>query len=419
MSKRVFISVRSDRSRRLRHQRREKKKNIIAKRRRIAIITVLLIVICALTGLILTNIGYNVIIDGQKAGTVRSGEEVAAIIRQVEADVSDLLGYDYDVDAAVRLDVTVGGEKGDIADAFMQTVEEIDLMYVLRVDGFFAACAWTEEEITAAVDEITARYAMGEDCTVSFDNVITVTNTYAPVARVTTTEDITELLDPANGGKFALRVRTVFHETHTEPIAFEYEYIEDDTVYEGEETVLSVGAEGSADVTERIEYINGEEVSRVEVSNILTREPVNHVVSTGTMFRPAWVSYGEYIWPAEGIISSYFGPRSIFYGDSDHEGLDIANYRDTPIVAADGGEVIYSDEYYGYGLMIEIQHDNGEVTRYAHCNELVVEVGQKVARGELIAYMGSTGVSSGDHVHFEIKVNGEPIDPLTRLPERE
>ena len=69
--------------------------------------------------------------------------------------------------------------------------------------------------------------------------------------------------------------------------------------------------------------------------------------------------------------------------------------------------------------MIYIRHDNGEVTRYAHCNKLVVEEGQKVSRGEVIAYMGTTGVSSGVHLHFEIQVNGEPIDPLTRLPERE
>jgi len=419
VSNKVFISVRSDRSRRLRRQRREKRKKIIAKRRRIAIITVMLIIICALAGAIITRTGYSVSVDGQVVGTVRREEEIVDIVRQVEADVSDILGYNYNLDAAVELNVTVGGEEGDIADAFMRTVEEIDLMYVLEVDGAFVACARSEEEITAAVNEITSRYSIGEDCTVSFDNEITVTQAYAADSAASTTEEITELLDPSNGGEFALRVRTVVHETHAAPVAFEYEYIESDELYEGDEVVVSEGADGSANVTEKVEYINGEEVSRVEVSSILTREPVNHVVSVGTMFRPAWASYGEYIWPTEGVITSYFGPRTVFYGDSDHEGLDIAGELNTPIVAADGGEVIYADTYYGYGLMIYIRHDNCEVTRYAHGNELVVEEGQKVSRGEVIAYMGSTGVSSGVHLHFEIQVDGEPIDPLSRLPKEE
>lgn len=391
----------------------------ISKKKRAAALTVLMIIAFILTSTLMTQTGYAVSIDGNVVGTVKNEEDVEEIIRGVEDDVSDILGYDYEITSQVELDAAIGGNDDDIADAFMQTVEEIDLMYVLEVDGTYVACSDTKEEINAAVDEIIARYTMDDESTVSFDNKITVSYTYASVSDILSAGEITELLDPANGGVHALSVRTVVHETKTVPVPFECEYIENDELYEGDTAVLVTGAEGCADVTEKVEYINGKEVSRAQVSCIVTHEPETQIESVGTMFRPAWVSYGEYIWPCEGVITSYFGPRTVFYGDSDHEGIDVASSLDAPIVASDGGEVIYAGEYYGYGLMVDILHDNGDVTRYAHCNELVVEEGQKVGRGELIAYMGTTGLSSGVHLHFEIQVNGEPIDPLTRLPERE
>ena len=399
-------------------KRGEDSKLTAVKKRRTVILAVLLVILFALTVALITQVGYAVWVDGQIVGTVKSGEVVAEIIRGVEEDVTEILGYDYEITNKVELTGTVGSVKGDIAEAFMQTVDEIDMMYVLEIDGQFAACAWSEEEITASVEAVKERYAVADGSTVSFENDVTVTYTYAPIAKAMESGEITELLDPKNGGDAALYVRTIVHETYAEPVPFKTEYVDDDEVYEGSTELKTAGVDGSADITEKVEYVNGSLISRVEVSNIVTLQPVTEVISVGTKFRPAWVSYGEYIWPAEGIVSSEFGPRTVFYGNSVHDGIDIAAMRNTPIVAADGGEVIYSDEYYGYGLMIEIQHDNGEITRYAHCNELVVEVGQKVARGELIAYMGSTGVSSGDHVHFEIKLDGEHIDPLTRLPER-
>jgi len=387
----------------------------MSKRKRTAVLTALLVIIFILTGALVSQSGYAVAIDGQVVGTVKSGEQVEEIIREVEENVSDILGYDYEITTAVELTGTVGGNDENIADAFMRTVPEIDMMYVLKVDGETIACAWEEAEITAAVEEVKSRYSMGEGSTVSFDNEITVSHEYAPVDGAMEARDIAELIDPANGS--SLRVRTVINETHEEAVAFECEYIDNDELYEGERAILVEGVEGTADVTDKVEYLNGVEVSRVEISNVVTVQPVTKVVSVGTMFRPAWVSYGEYIWPSEGVITSYFGPRTVFYGYSFHEGIDIASGMGTPIVAADGGEVIYAGTYYGYGLMVDILHDNGDVTRYAHCSELNVEVGQKVGRGELIACMGSTGVSSGVHLHFEIQVDGEPTDPMLRLPE--
>ena len=124
----------------------------------------------------------------------------------------------------------------------------------------------------------------------------------------------------------------------------------------------------------------------------------------------------------EGAISSYFGERSDpFTGEEGfHKGLDFAGTAGEPVVAVAAGVVTWAGERSGYGTLVEINHGNGYVTRYAHNQTALVAVGQTVSRGEHIALMGSTGHSTGPHVHFEVLHNGTQIDPLTfvkRLPQ--
>jgi murein DD-endopeptidase MepM/ murein hydrolase activator NlpD len=116
----------------------------------------------------------------------------------------------------------------------------------------------------------------------------------------------------------------------------------------------------------------------------------------------------------EGSISSYFGERSDpFTGEEGfHKGLDFAGTAGEPVVAVAAGVVTWAGERSGYGTLIEINHGNGYVTRYAHNQSALVAVGQTVIRGEKIALMGSTGHSTGPHVHFEVLRNGTQIDPL-------
>ena len=115
-------------------------------------------------------------------------------------------------------------------------------------------------------------------------------------------------------------------------------------------------------------------------------------------------------WPAGGDVSSPYGLR---WGGSDfHPGIDIANDYGTPITAtADGIVVAAGWNSGGYGNMVDIDHGNGVVTRYGHAQEVVVSPGQTVTRGQIIAFMGSTGFSTGPHVHYEVRINGEPVNP--------
>ncbi|MGK7920100.1 MAG: peptidoglycan DD-metalloendopeptidase family protein [Trichodesmium sp.] len=126
------------------------------------------------------------------------------------------------------------------------------------------------------------------------------------------------------------------------------------------------------------------------------------------------MQFTGYTWPAKGIFTSGYGWR---WGRM-HRGIDIAAPTGTPIVAAAPGVVTYADwNSGGYGNLVEIKHPNGGLTIYAHNSQILVRKGQKVAQGELIAKMGSTGRSTGPHLHFEIHPKGNgAVDPMAYLP---
>ena len=127
-------------------------------------------------------------------------------------------------------------------------------------------------------------------------------------------------------------------------------------------------------------------------------------------------STGSYIWPTYGSLSSGFGSRSIRIGSSNHKGIDIGGSNNQPIYAADSGDVIFSGWSDSYGNYIRIQHDDGSETVYAHCSSLRARVGERVVQGQDIARMGSTGIATGVHLHFELIINGTQVDPLPYLP---
>lgn len=126
---------------------------------------------------------------------------------------------------------------------------------------------------------------------------------------------------------------------------------------------------------------------------------------------------GSLAWPVRGRVSSGFGTRMhpILRERRLHAGIDIAAPTGTAIRAAAPGVVISSGYRNGYGNTVVIDHGGSLSTLYAHCSRLYVRAGQKVRQGETIAAVGSTGLSTGPHLHFEVRVNGRPVDPRSRL----
>ncbi|MGE0082183.1 MAG: M23 family metallopeptidase [Thiohalomonadaceae bacterium] len=122
--------------------------------------------------------------------------------------------------------------------------------------------------------------------------------------------------------------------------------------------------------------------------------------------------------PAKGgWISSYFGIRSDpFTGRPEHHnGIDLAGKEGAEVIAVAAGVVTWAGERWGYGNLVEINHGNGHVTRYGHSKEILVKVGDTVRKGQAVATIGSTGRSTGPHVHFEVLRNGRHVDPLTYI----
>ena len=122
-------------------------------------------------------------------------------------------------------------------------------------------------------------------------------------------------------------------------------------------------------------------------------------------------SAAGFVWPVHGVLTSSFGWR---WGRM-HEGIDLAVPTGTPVVAAAAGTVIVAGWLGGYGNLVVVDHGNGFSTAYGHNTSVAVGFGQSVAQGQLVAYSGNTGHSTGPHVHFEVRINGSPVDPLGYL----
>ena len=214
-----------------------------------------------------------------------------------------------------------------------------------------------------------------------------------------------------------LTVVNVERQRYVTDVPFEVEYEDDNSMYQGDYKVLSPGEYGKADVTANVTYINGEETNRETVASVTLADPVTELQARGTIPRPSWFPTGSFRWPCYGTLTSYFGYRRAPTkgASSNHGAIDIANGYGTPIYASDGGTVIASGWQGGLGYAVTIDHGNGFQTIYGHNSSLMVSVGEHVYKGQQIARMGSTGISTGNHCHFAVKYYGTYVDPLNYL----
>ncbi len=214
-----------------------------------------------------------------------------------------------------------------------------------------------------------------------------------------------------------LTMTVVQQERYVDSVAFDVEYTDSPDIYVGDYRVTSAGQYGAADTVANVTYINGTETERTVLSSVTLRQPVTEHRLQGTKPKPITAASGTFRWPTTGRISSRFGGRSSpgGIGSTNHKGIDIAVPYRTPIYAADGGTVTYAGWMGGYGYLVQIDHGNGYVTRYGHNSSLTVSVGQKVYKGQQIARAGSTGNSTGNHCHFEVRYNGVAKNPLNYL----
>lgn len=412
-------------------------------------------------------------IDGEYVGNVKSASSVEKARQDVESSVSVSLGLPYTLNCSLDLD-PVRGDKSEILSdaklnkAFHETAHNDMMTGYCLYNGDVPICAvedkkMLEDCIAESLQRQHSDLLRDEDVqNVAYKDFVIRRGSY-PDSLFVDEEGLYELLSVTeseagkeNGAKalsldgtliansssfaagvsvdtynsggdeaegvFSVSLETVVrkNETVSEVLPYGTDCIYDENYPEGYSSVVSYGKNGRRNATYSVEYTGGKETDRRLLDEEVVSEAVNEVKRIGT--RPLteeekmYKSTGSYIFPAKGSLSDGYGWRVINGGNEFHKGLDIRSNGGLEVIAADGGEIIQAaDIGNGYGLCVLIQHDDGTLTRYAHCDELYVAEGQKVKQGQSLGKMGSTGYVTGVHLHFEIIKNGSAVDPMDYL----
>ncbi len=295
--------------------------------------------------------------------------------------------------------------------------------YGVYVDGDFVAAVESEsvamQALNSVLDGYAVKFDLGENAESEFTNEISVVSGEYDSEAFTTASGLESLLDSSVNYldlplSTAISVETVADVEDVRTLYFETKVIYTDSLPSGTDSVVTAGTNGEVDERYRVTYINGIETERELLSSDVVSEPTERVVRVGTSIShliPA--SFGGLIEPYEdGQISSRFGIR---WGRS-HTGIDIvAKGRDCggdSAKSAGDGVVIFAQYNGAYGNCVKVDHGDGIVTLYAHLSRITVKVGDTVSAGDELGKIGSTGRSTGNHLHFEVLIDGTPVDPL-------
>lgn len=179
-------------------------------------------------------------------------------------------------------------------------------------------------------------------------------------------------------------------------------YVEDSSLYVGESRVINEGEMGTQKITLQRVFDEEGNVHENIIDNEIIEEPHPKVIAVGVKEKP------NYILPVEDYeLTSPFGPR---WG-TNHYGVDLAVPTGTQVAAAADGVVIQSGWNGGYGISVYVDHGNGIITRYGHLSQAYAQVGRSVSQGEILGLSGSTGNSTGPHLHFEIRIGEVAVNP--------
>lgn len=213
-----------------------------------------------------------------------------------------------------------------------------------------------------------------------------------------------------------LDVTVTFQNTLLEPVEFETQYIQDSSLYASQRVTVKNGVEGEMYVTYDITMVNGYPTEVKVLNEEVIKEPVTRVVRVGTkrtLTRISRTNFGVVV----GNLTSGFGYRRdpISGVRKFHNGIDIAAPRGTPVYAYTNGKVVIAGWGNMTGNYVVIDHGGGLRTKYLHLSSISVSVGQSVKVGQKIGGVGSTGYSTGNHLHFEVTKNGVAVNPLLYL----
>lgn len=355
---------------------------------------------------------YDVICNGQKIGQIsdlsvyEDARDIAAA-NVVSDDASSLELADLDF----RLALTVNGGKStaeELSSSILRNSSDVVTGYILTVDGEKKLYIGDKAAADQLMNERLSSFNVANaECSGSFTSEITFSEVYVDGDAVADTEELAALVN-------SLDVVTTANTVSTYSVPFETVTSRTSSKKAGYISVKTKGVDGVKEKTEVSTYLNGVLTESSVVSDVYVTEPVNEVIIVGT----GKTSYSQtvqnasasgFVWPlaVKGIVTSHYGER----GSGNHGGVDIACDKGVDIYAVKGGTVTFSGTYATYGKLVVIDHGNGVQTKYAHCSELYVKKGDTVVQGQVIAAVGSTGRSTGNHLHFEVVINGGRVNP--------
>lgn len=344
----------------------------------------------------LVSYGYSLYVDGELVGATPYEGALEELLQQLKAGITD--------ENTISCDFA---EKVEIKPGYVPTSQIMNLGYLAQM-----LYSTKTAEVTYTVKSGDTWSEIANSRGLSSSELLTLNPGYN-IDRLSIGEVLT-----LSASVPYLTMTVVEQERYLTDLPYDVEYTDTANLYKGDYKVISSGDYGSADVLANVTYINGEETKRTILSSVTLKSPVTEQRLQGTKERPTWLPTGIFRWPCSGNITSRFGYRNLSYSyaSTNHRGIDIANRRGTTIFAADGGTITYAGWMSGYGYLVQISHGNGYVTYYGHNSSLSVSVGQHVYKGQQIARMGSTGNSTGNHCHFEVRYNGVARNPMNYLP---
>ena len=411
---------------------------------------------------------FDVYLDTEKIGTTRDIEDVETIMDFIKVDLANTYKADIVLDKEVRFEPTHAKESEitpntEFNNILKSKVNFLVVAHSLVIDGEEIGVVKTLEEAEMILDTIKESYILNEDGNkddnikeVSLLEDVQILSKEISFSELVEAEDIIEIIkdggeekrihtievgenfwtigsiyglnpydiEAANPDKDQLKLKpgdeinlvmskslltvtTLEEVEYTEDINFEVIVELNDSMFTNEKKTKVEGQRGTTKIVANETKHNGVVVEKEILNEEVIKEPINQVVVKGTKEVPKTAATGVLAMPTRGRISSRYGSR---WGRM-HRGLDIAAPTGTPINAADGGTVTFSGYKNSFGYMVEINHGNGLVTRYAHCSKLLVKKGDKVYKGQQIAKVGNTGNSTGPHLHLEVLKNGVHQNP--------
>ena len=432
--------------------------------RRVVTATPLIVLSSMMVTSYLANPVMAVTIDGEFIGNIESSVEFEQQISNVEKMASEILGKPYNLDIDKQYKIVYGQSKNILAEEeateiLSSQITEITTMAIITVDGKELVATKTAEEAEMVLKELLneatsnsgadgAHFVENIEVVEDFGNInllkdidgaklaLTQTEQAPAVHKAGQGETLSEIansyglrtseVETLNPGieptkmqigqdiivqksKPAISVEVVKVETTIQKTDYKTETQPDDSMTTTQKKTLKQGVQGENKIVANVTYIDGQEVAREVVSTTVLSQPQDALVAVGTKKA---VSTGAFGMPTRGAtLTSKYGYRSGGF----HTGIDLASKYGTTIVASDGGKVVFSGWNGGYGNCVIIDHGNGYETLYAHNSKNVVKKGDKVSKGDKIAEMGSTGNSTGNHVHFEVRKNGKHQNPYNYL----